>query len=477
MPEHTTPDAHTQRPNVLIILSDQLRRQALGCYGDPNISTPNIDALASEGVRFTNSCSTYPICVPFRFTLMTGHYAHSRMVPGIEWRMSPAERTLADEFNDAGYETIYTGKWHLHGCDGYTSNKYAHISMAVRINRTPVPRTHQGRWQKWMGFELRNGFFDTCYFEDDDPTPRPIEGYQTDGLFKMTADYIANGWDRRKPFCCTLSVEAPHPPYEAPDEDTQRWIDRDIELPPNFSYEAKEGLNRLDDLHHARRIYYAMVENLDRNIGQMRQFLQQQGLADNTIIVFISDHGDFCGSHGLIGKQWPYEESIGIPLIVHGPERYVSGQRICDDVTCTEDLFPTICGLAGISPQSDVPGENLAPLIAGHTPSLDREGVLLEYVSELRPPLTFHNRTWRAYRTRDHVYTVIGNALGSRPWQFFDMTGDPWQMNNLLDDPARQDQIAHYHRTLRQRLVETEDHYQLSEAYGCESLNDWQRYG
>ena len=105
----------TDQPNVLIILSDQLRRQALSCYGNPNTNTANIDRLARNGIRFANACSTYPICVPFRFTLMTGEYAHTRLIPGIEWAMSPAERTLADEFNEAGYETTYIGKWHLDG--------------------------------------------------------------------------------------------------------------------------------------------------------------------------------------------------------------------------------------------------------------------------------------------------------------------------------------------------------------------------
>ena len=106
------------RPNILILLCDQLRRQALGCYGDPDAHTPNLDAFAERGVRFANACSTYPICVPFRFSMMTGEYAHTRSIPGIEWSMSPTERTMADEFNEAGYDTVYIGKWHLDGGHG-----------------------------------------------------------------------------------------------------------------------------------------------------------------------------------------------------------------------------------------------------------------------------------------------------------------------------------------------------------------------
>jgi len=142
------------RPNLIVVLCDQLRRQAVGCYGDDDAVTPNIDRLAANGVRFANACPTYPICVPFRFTMMTGHYSHTRLVPGIEWRMSPAERTLADEFNEAWYETMYVGKWHLDGGHG-------RMGPAEQCNRTPVHRPHQGRWHKWLGFELRNGPHDT----------------------------------------------------------------------------------------------------------------------------------------------------------------------------------------------------------------------------------------------------------------------------------------------------------------------------
>jgi arylsulfatase A-like enzyme len=130
--------------NLLVILTDQLRRQALGCYGDPDVQTPHIDALAARGVRFTAASSTYPVCVPFRFSMMTGQQAHTRMVPAIEWSMSPAERTLADELNASGRETIWVGKWHLHGgqlhMPGYG---------AEREGLRPVPRSHQGRWKHW----------------------------------------------------------------------------------------------------------------------------------------------------------------------------------------------------------------------------------------------------------------------------------------------------------------------------------------
>jgi arylsulfatase A-like enzyme len=143
-----------RRPNILLVISDQLRRHALGCYGDPNISTPHLDRLAAEGVRFANSCVTYPVCVPSRFTLMTGQHAHSRLVPAIGWRMSPAERTIAHELGDAGYQTAYVGKWHLFGAHPGRGRP-----LARKRGLTPIPRPFRGGFECWRAFEFRNDPF------------------------------------------------------------------------------------------------------------------------------------------------------------------------------------------------------------------------------------------------------------------------------------------------------------------------------
>jgi len=451
------------RPNVLIVLSDQLRRHALSCYGDPDARTPQIARLAADGVAFDQACSTYPICVPFRFTMMTGEYAHTRLVPGIEWRMSPAERTLADEFNDSGYETIYIGKWHLDGGHG-------RMGSAVQTNRCPVKRAYQGRWQKWYGFELRNGPFDTCYFEDDDPTPQRIDGYQTDGLFDLGMSYLRDGRDRARPFCMVISVEPPHDPFEAPKELQDAWEQRDIALPPNF--EAEEDGHR-NQLILNRQRYNAMVENLDTNVGRLRSFLTEHELGDDTILVFLSDHGELGGAHGLRAKQWPYEESVGIPLIVYDPrEPDRAGARLSQP-TCTEDLFPTFLGLAGLTPQNDLPGADLTPLIHGESDQLDREGVLLEFVAELRERPPFYDAVWRGFRGERFKYTVKGDKFGAVPWQFFDLANDPYEMQNLVEDQAWADEIGRHHKLLRARLEETVDPFIMQPAWGHAGYNVW----
>lgn len=451
------------RPNILIVLSDQLRRHALSCYGDPDARTPHTAQLAADGVACDQACSTYPICVPFRFTMMTGEYAHTRLVPGIEWRMSPAERTLADEFNDAGYETVYIGKWHLDGGHG-------RMGSAVQTNRCPVKRAYQGRWQKWYGFELRNEPFDTCYFEDDDPTPRRIDGYQTDGLFDLGMNYLRHGRDAARPFCMVISVEPPHDPFTAPEELQDAWEQRDITLPPNF--EAEDD-NHRNQLIRNRQRYNAMVENLDANVGRLRSFLAAHDLADDTVLVFLSDHGELAGAHGLRAKQWPYEESVGIPLIVYDPRHSDRAGTRLSAPTCSEDLFPTFLGLAGLTPQNDLPGANLAPLIHGESDQLDREGVLLEFVAELRERPPFYNAVWRGFRSERFKYTVKGDKFGAEPWQFFDLENDPYEMRNLIEDPAWADEIGRHHELLRARLEETLDPFVLRPAWSREGYNVW----
>jgi arylsulfatase A-like enzyme len=453
------------RPNVILVISDQLRRQALGCYGDPNVSTPHIDALAASGTRFDAASSTYPVCVPYRFSLMTGEYAHTRFIPSIEWRMSPAERTLADEFNDAGYDTALFGKWHLYGNFGHYPGH-----NVVKASRTPVPRPFQGRFQTFAGFDICNDPWDTWYSVNDDPKMRKIEGYQTDGLFDLAIDYATSA--REKPFAAVVSVEPPHPIFTAPPEYVERWKDRDVVVRENVDLDKTynhrgtgEGQGLLDDL----RTYYAMIENLDDNIGRLVAALREAGTLDNTVIALTADHGELLGSHGLLAKQRPWEESLGVPLIVSN----VGGGRVVTEPTCTEDLFPTLLGLAGLTPRDPKPGVDLTSLARGEVDALDREGVLLEFVAEMRPGLPFHDETWRGIRTRTAKYTVLGDAHGGKPWQFFDLEKDPYELENLVDDPAYADQVAHHHQLLRTRLEETYDHYVLAPAFGQPGVNTW----
>lgn len=394
---------------------------------------------------------------------MTGEYAHTRLIPAIEWAMSPTERTLADEFNEAGYDTVYIGKWHLDGGHG-------RMGSAKQCGMTPVRRVNQGRWQHWFGFELRNDPFDSYYFVDDDPTPHRIDGYQTDGLFDIGMEYLANRWDRSESFCMCISVEPPHAPFVAPGDLQRSWEERDIVLPPNFG-----GRDRRDAAVMNRKRYYAMIENLDENVGRMTTFLEEEGLADNTIILFVADHGELGGSHGHQGKQWPYEESVGIPLIVYDPTHPERAGTVIEDPTCTEDLFPTILGCAGLRPRNPLPGVDLSRLIRGEDQGLNREGVLLEFVAEHRSGFVFHDEVWRGIRSRRFKYTVKGDKFGGEPWQFYDLDKDMYELNNLINCQEYHNEIVRHHGLLCELLRRTEDPFILLPAFGHEGVNFWNK--
>jgi arylsulfatase A-like enzyme len=193
-----------------------------------------------------------------------------------------------------------------------------------------------------------------------------------------------------------------------------------------------------------------------------------------TVVVFMSDHGELAGAHGLCAKQWPYEESVGVPLMVWDPRVKERAGTVIDDPTCTENLCPTLLGLAGLTPQNNVQGTNLAPLIHGDVDRLEREGVLLEFVAELRKRSVFYDEVWRGFRTQRYKYTVVGDNMGGKPWQFFDLENDPGEMNNLVDDPNYRDRVTLLHRLLCERMIETEDHFVLLPAFGCDGVKMWE---
>lgn len=463
-----------ERPNIVVFLCDRMRRSAMSCSGHPDVQTPNIDHLADTGVRFANASSTYPVCVPTRFSFLTGEYAHTRFVPHIDWRMSPSERTIAHELNDAGYQTGYIGKWHLAGIRRFALDE--DLSYEERLRKsgyTPVPRSLQGGFEHWQGFELRNRPFDVVYFENDDPTPRQLDGFETDGLTDLAIEFLSDTAD--EPFFLVVSVTPPHPEFTAPDEYLDRWADRELTLPPNVDRNVLTEQELWDDL----RAYYAAIENIDDNVGRIIAQLEETGLRESTALWFLSDHGEMFGSHGhgLTSGFYPYEESTGIPFIVSYPDGGIHDGRVIEEPICTEDWYPTIRGLAGLEPEAAKPGMDLTSLMQGRQTTLERNGVMLEWVRTSVPDHDFTGEHWRGFRTQQYKYTVRGDGYGCEPWQLFDLQEDPYELNNLIDEPEYQDTAAELHGYLRARMNETEDLAGLREAYGHEALNAWWTHG
>ncbi len=469
--------------NIIVVLVDQMRRDAMSCAGDPNVCTPNLDALAARGTRFMAANSTFPACVPFRFSMLTGQYAHSRNVPALGYRMSPAERTLGEAIVSAGLGTAYIGKWHLYSSYGVSGG----LSLS-QASRTPVPKSHRRGFQYWRGFELRNDFYDTWVFSDDELKPKRLEGHQTDAIFDLALHYLENDRPRDRPFFLMVSIEAPHPPFMATPEHLERvqargpWQARPntdigaIEFFPPEWYESDGPVGAIDphDPKSVRRVfdanmqaYCAMIEQIDDNMGRLGAFLTEEELQDDTIVVFVSDHGELAGSHGQLGKAQPWEESVGIPLIVAGPG--IGAGRTTDMPVGTEDLFPTLQGLTGVQDVA-APGMNLAAFLRGAREP-ERDGVLLQFVTETRAGRGYYDETWRGIRTRRYKYTVIGDRSGARPWQLFNLEDDPYETNNLVNDNATAPIAAALHGQLAALLTETGDDYALGPAFGVSGQN------
>ena len=296
-----------QPSNVIWIFGDQHRAQATGYNGDPNLRTPNLDRLATESANF-NAISGSPLCCPYRGSLLTGLYPH-RCVPGHQYPLPDGQPTLAQPLREAGYHTAYFGKWHL---DGFNERE-------GRAGLHHIAPSRRGGFDQWLGYENNNSPWD-CHVHGHDAKGDEIEmfrlpGFETDALSDLFIDFLSErAQTRETPFFGALSVQPPHNPYAAP----ARWMERhspaSVQLRPNVP-------NIPEVQERARRElagYYAMIENLDYNVGRIREALFELGLWEQTHIVFFSDHGDMHGSHGQFLKTAPWEESARVPFLIGG---------------------------------------------------------------------------------------------------------------------------------------------------------------
>ena len=263
--------------NIIWIFGDQHPAHALSCNGDPNLNTPHLDRLATEGQNWERAVSGFPLCCPYRGSLLTSRYPHE-CVPGHEYQLPPDTPTIAHVFNESGYDTAYFGKWHLDGYKERNGRAGLHI----------IPPERRGGFKTWIGYENNNSQWD-CWVhgsEGKDAFQYRLPGYETDCLTDLLLNYISekgrsNIQDGNQPFFAVLSVQPPHDPYLAPAEWMHRHTPAQVQLrsnvPPikNIRHEAQVELAGA----------YAMIENLDWNIGRIRQALQDTGLANDTHII------------------------------------------------------------------------------------------------------------------------------------------------------------------------------------------------
>lgn len=444
--------------NVIWFIADQMRAQALSCNGDPNINTPNIDLLAAQGVNFEHAVSGCPLCAPFRGCLLTGQYVHKSTVPEHDYSLDPAMPVITDVFRREGYDTLYFGKWHL---DGDTPRKGTGLDPKTQI----VAKDRRARFDTWIGYENNNSQSDVWVHGHDQEREIPLtrlREFETDALTDMAIEKIRRYGERKKageekPFFMVVSVQPPHDPYTAPAESMSHYHPAHLTMRPNVPPYKKIRETAGRELAG----YYALIENIDDNLGRMRQALREAQLDLNTHILFFSDHGDMHGSHGMFRKTNPYEESVRIPFIIGGevPMGYYGrGCRRTDSVISHVDIAPTTFGLCGIDQPDWMPGFDYSyervPYLRKPAGPVPEEA----YLQSVIPTRHDHSidRAWRGIVTRDgYKYVCFEN----QEWLMFDLNEDPYEMINLAHLPLAAEKRTELNERLRSWVKRTEDDF------------------
>ncbi|MDE3168235.1 MAG: sulfatase [Acidobacteriota bacterium] len=447
------PQPAPDRPNVIWMFGDQFRAQALPFNGDPNSRTPWLERAEVNGVNFTSHVSGFPLCCPFRGTLLTSRYPH-HCVPGHEYPLPAGQQTIADVFNSHGYDTAYFGKWHL---GGFHESQGRAAFFITDPNR-------RGGFKKWTGYENNNSQWD-CWVHGGagkDAFHYRLNGYETDQLTNLLLDYVKQRAEERKngramPFFAALSVQPPHDPYIAPAEFMEKYNPDRLELRPNVAHSKTIREQARRELAG----YYAMIENLDWNYGRVIQALEQGGLLDNTHVLFFADHGDTHGSHGMFRKTNPYNESIRTPFLFTGGQTRYSGRNGRIPVLSnTADIAPTTLGLCGIAKPDWMEGADLSGyrLARGGSPPTP-DSVYLQNVVPTGHPDSI-NTPYRGIVTRDGWKYV---CFENHSWLLFNLEDDPYEEANLAQNNKyrvpRRKAIAR----LKQWVADTGDKFAIPE--------------
>jgi arylsulfatase A-like enzyme len=430
--------------NVLFVLADQWRDQAFAHAGDANLRTPNMDMLVSQGARWQRCYATNPVCTPNRTCLLTGQFSHQTGMIKNDLMMPPDTRTVAEVFSDAGYATHYIGKWHMDG--------------------TATPGYVPPGWRR-RGFQTFEGFNSghyyptgARYFTDDGKLiwPDAYEPvYQTD----LAIDFMKRQKSAGKPFFCYLSWGPPHMPYKPPAK-WDRFDPTALQWRPNVpDYERAKPMTR-----KSLAGYYGLCESLDDQMGRVMKFLEESGLSENTLLVFNSDHGDMHGAHGMHFKSKPEDESLHVPLFMRLPGRIKPDQKV-ETLVSTIDIMPTILSIAGLQPIATAVGIDKSKAVLGGSVDCDSvysmgamRNTTAAAEAEAQTPTTapakaidkndpeqnyyYDPPEWRCLVTATHK---LIDKKDDRLNALYDPVRDPFEMNNLWDDPQ--------HQSLKQSLI------------------------
>ncbi len=440
------------QPNILFIMSDDHAAHAMSCYGSRINKTPNLDRIADGGMRFDNCFCTNSICTPSRAAILTGTYNHINGVTTLATHMDNRLNTYPKILQQAGYQTAIFGKWHL----------------GTGPEHCP---TGFDDWAVLPGQGLYHEP-EFIFKGPDGGHRRGVRGYVTDLITDMCLDWLGQR-DPDKPFCLMCHHKAPHREWESDDKHARMYLDETIPEPETLfddyagrsaaaaEAEMRVGVHmRPQDLDHSiprwmpendlRRWayqyyikkYLRTIASIDDNVGRLLDYLDREGLAENTIVIYTSDQGFFLGDHGWYDKRFMYEESLRMPFIVRYPREIRPGS-VCDEMILNVDFATTFCDYAGAEIPAAFQGRSFRDLLGGTTPAGWQQSMYYRYWMH-----DDHHKVRAHYgvRTRTHKLICYYNdglgVPGSREekfpieWELYDLTSDPHELNNLYNDPA-----------------------------------------
>jgi len=432
-------DKPSQRPNIVFVFADQMRRQALGFTHQDPVHTPNLNRFASQGLYMPNTISNRPLCSPFRAMMVTGKFPYCNDVvtncnsstTKYNNYLKKTERIFTDVLSENGYNVGYIGKWHMDPPTAPDATDWRKAEWGAFV---PPERRHGiDFWHAYNDHNRHdNPYYWTTHAKADEKTV--IHEWSPRHEAGVAIDYIENrnGKHRNsdKPFALFWSMNPPHPPFhEVPQEYLDRYDGKaadELLNRPNVPEDHKPS-------HQNIKNYLAMVTGVDEQFGRLLDTLKKNGLHENTIVVFTADHGEMMGSHGLMGKNYWYEESSGIPFLIRWPGKI--NQRSDNLLFNVPDMMPTLLGLTGID---DVPygvqGTDYSPILLGE--KMTRPDSSL-YMRTLKPSDDFGTaKGGRGVRTHTHTFVIDWNN-NEKTYYLFNNETDPYQMNNIADqNPA-----------------------------------------
>jgi arylsulfatase A-like enzyme len=415
----------------LLVFADQLRGRDLGCMGNRQVATPELDRLAADGVLARRCYANTPVCTPNRGTLLTGRLPLTHGALGNDLPLRPDVPSIGVRAAEAGWRTGYVGKWHL---DGIPREKFT----------PPGPR--RAGFDFWAAYNCTHDYLHPRYYRDE-PEVISVDGYEPVVQTDLALGFL-DGLAADERFCLFLSWGPPHDPYDALPAEYRGRVDPDsVTLAPNVDLDTGNPLAARREIRRTIADYYAAIGALDEQFGRLMSRLDALGRRQDTIVVFTSDHGDMLWAHGWMKKQLPYEESAHVPLLVRWPAAIPAG-TVRDAVVSTADLAPTIAAALGAARLDGADGRDVLPELTG-SPTADDDAALLANHLVLDEGLRQGVPEWRGLRTARHTYA---ERLGRVPWLLFDNEADPWQMRNLVDDPACGELQAEFAARLRARL-------------------------